>query len=936
MTNFGDPACFRRAQEYLEAGRLKFFDFARHILFGFVEEDRGGHYCQVEITDSRPSSWKCSCSDARNTAFCHHMMAIFLRAQGWPKKQPEFVWQRFDRHRLTALVRHIPPEKLDLGALVLRYRDQLEDIGISTRWLEFMANSQTALAQRDRKAWREARMGARSAAEKKMSIKGFPSTLMRFEESEFYLFAKLLVKLMEHESLELVACANGQHQVTIQLNLLGESFFQWHPPIEKFIRGLKKDLFLTADELQVVIQKESSPLVYQIDFDESGRLAIRPKIQIGEQIYQAPGPYRIKNSHYYHHPKMGYFSVQSGLSPFELAYGSAEESFIERAQVDRWIKEHKSTLGCLDRSLMDPVLFDGAVIDSFDRFLVQCNPDGEDVWHVQITAYSGAYYLGHAELVQARLSKDRYAPISGRLLDTHGQDFALLKTFVQLAEGELMKADRLSGFMARFRDRIEWSNKLDIRLQTLIAGKCEQVPDLAHTMLNLRPYQQVGYEWLWFLKSFGLGGLLCDQMGLGKTHQTMALMSAVHEKKDTHSLVVCPTSVIHHWHDTLSKFCPLITTAVLHGSYQPTTKGRSHVTITSYGTLRSHAHKFNEQSYDLVVFDEIQALKNPKTKVFEAASQIDATCRIGLTGTPIENQLDDLKTLFDMVYPGLLGSNIDFKHQFGEAIFKFASKKAQRRLSSIIQPFILRRAKSEVLTDLPPKEETWLRIDLSDYEAGLYKRMLDGGLDEMNDKSPTFMHAFQLLGRLKQLCNHPAMILGLDQASTLPAAKWEAFTQLLDEALQNGKVVVFSQYLQMLELIRRHLKHKGIGYASITGATSDRKQQVDRFQSQDDCRVFVGSLNASGVGINLTAAATVIHYDRWWNAAREEQATDRVHRIGQKESVQVYRFVVRSTIEERIDELIERKRALLEDVVEFDASTAQKALSLKELMEILK
>jgi len=466
----------------------------------------------------------------------------------------------------------------------------------------------------------------------------------------------------------------------------------------------------------------------------------------------------------------------------------------------------------------------------------------------------------------------------------------------------------------------------------------------------LRPYQLHGVEWLRFLVENGLSGLLCDDMGLGKTHQAMALMVSLRRQDgvDEPFLVVCPTTVLSHWQGKIRDHAPGLRAVLHHGSARGVEDSleAGDVLLTSYGVLRNDIEELSEVGFGLVVLDEIQNLKNRATQSWEAASRLNTRIRIGLTGTPIENSLSELKALFDLLLPGYLGSDEQFEQRYCDV--EAPGTDATRRepldgLRRTVSPFILRRTKAAVLDELPDKFEDLRFAVLSDDQVVLYRRLLgEQGNDlasavRSGSEPVPYMHIFALLNRLKQICDHPALALGdLDRADELQSGKWDLFCEILGEALENRqKVVVFSQYLGMIELMKRLLDHLGVGYSVLTGSSTNRGEIVDRFNGDPDCRVFLGSLKAGGTGIDLVGGSVVVHYDRWWNAAREDQATDRVYRIGQKRAVQVFKLVTEGTLEEKIHAIIERKRRLAASVVKEDSPRLAKIFTREELLELL-
>lgn len=479
-------------------------------------------------------------------------------------------------------------------------------------------------------------------------------------------------------------------------------------------------------------------------------------------------------------------------------------------------------------------------------------------------------------------------------------------------------------------------------------------PDLSNFRCTLRSYQSNGVAWLWFLYYHRLSGLLCDDMGLGKTHQAMALIAAIDNlrkassstNRNAYFLVVCPTSVIYHWEDKLGEFLPDLPIHTYYGlersidNFQQT----GGLLLTSYGIWRRDASIFNNITFELAIFDEIQIAKSHTSQVHAALLQIKALMKLGLTGTPIENRLRELKSLFDIVLPNYMPNDADYNTFFVKPIERDNNLGKKMLLMRFITPFVLRRKKENVLKDLPEKTEEVAHCALLQDQKKLYHQILNRSrtklLQELQEEDTPipYMHIFSLLSSLKQICNHPAAYLKEpEKYKEYHSGKWNLFLELLHEARESGqKVVIFSQYLMMIDIIENYLKEKQIGYATIRGATADRAYQVRNFNKNPKCEVFIGSLQAAGLGIDLTAASVVIHYDRWWTAARENQATDRVHRLGQKNpGVQVFKLVTKGTFEETIDRLILRKGQLMEDIIGTDEQNLVKRFNRRELIELL-
>jgi len=472
--------------------------------------------------------------------------------------------------------------------------------------------------------------------------------------------------------------------------------------------------------------------------------------------------------------------------------------------------------------------------------------------------------------------------------------------------------------------------------------------DISHLKSTLRPYQELGLQWLWFLYCHGLAGLLCDEMGLGKTHQAMALLAAVTKEDRSGSykyLVVCPTSVIYHWQDLLERFLPSLRVLSFYGT-ERTLDGfekNYDLLLTSYGILRTGKENLKSLHFEVAIFDEIQIAKNHTSQTHASLSNLKANMKLGLTGTPIENRLRELKAIFDITLPNYLPGDKDFRNEFVTPIEKHRDPEKRELLSKLVKPFILRRKKAEVLLDLPEKMEEISYCDLSPEQEKLYHELAQQNASKiLNDlkekkKNIPYTHIFSLLNKLKQICDHPSLLLEDTRSyQKHESGKWNLFTELIAEARDsNQKIVVFSQYLGMLSIIENYLKKNKIGFAGIKGSTRNRKEQLKKFKEDPKCEVFVASLLAAGVGIDLSSASIVIHYDRWWNPSKEDQATDRVHRIGQSRGVQVFKLVTKNTIEEHIHTLIERKKGLIEETLGKDDSTQIKFLSREELIDAL-
>jgi len=468
---------------------------------------------------------------------------------------------------------------------------------------------------------------------------------------------------------------------------------------------------------------------------------------------------------------------------------------------------------------------------------------------------------------------------------------------------------------------------------------------------ELRPYQQEGLHWLWLLQRLGLGGCLADDMGLGKTVQVIALFLLLKRRADagTH-LVVAPASVVANWQAELKRFAPGLKVLVAHSAAMPAAElkklsarrvARHDVVLTSYASMQRLAWvaKF---PWHLVVLDEAQAIKNPGTKQTRAAKKLSSRSRLLLTGTPLENRLSDLWSLFDFACPGLLGS----AHQFGrysKALARQGSG-AYRPLRELVRPYILRRLKSDrrIIADLPDKTEVAAYCGLARDQAALYQqsvdeltRQLEEGLQGMERRGLVLSY----LLRFKQICNHPSQWLGDGEFAPAHSGKFGRLRELCEPiAERQERVLVFTQFRQMIDPLAEYLavvfRRPGLVLHGGTPVRK-RKQLVDRFQGEDGPPFFMISLKAGGTGLNLTAASHVIHFDRWWNPAVEDQATDRAYRIGQRRNVLVHKFVCRGTVEERIDEMIASKRELSEEILTGGGEAVLTELPDDELLELV-
>jgi SNF2 family DNA or RNA helicase len=452
----------------------------------------------------------------------------------------------------------------------------------------------------------------------------------------------------------------------------------------------------------------------------------------------------------------------------------------------------------------------------------------------------------------------------------------------------------------------------------------EIAPDLEKV---LRPYQRQGIDWLVFLRRAGLGALLADDMGLGKTLQALCAIEG-------RTLVVAPTSVLHGWMREIDRFRPELSYSLYHGP------GRQldpevDLTITSYALLRQDVEQLSAPTWDCVVLDEAQMIKNPESQIARAALRLEAKARFALTGTPVENRLDELWSQLHFLNRGLLGGRTQFRDRYSRPIEE-GDRDVAARLRQRIRPFLLRRLKKEVAPDLPPLSEIVLDCELSTEERAVYDSVRAATVREVVERlraGGNVMAALEALLRLRQAACHSRLVPG-QEASTASSTKLETLYARLEEAVADGhKALVFSQWTSLLDHVEPGLRERGISWLRLDGSTRNRGEVVDRFQSESGEPVMLLSLRAGGTGLNLTAADHVFLLDPWWNPAVEAQAADRVHRIGQERPVVVHRLIARNTVEEGILALHERKRALADAALE-DADGSSR-LSRDDLVELL-
>jgi SNF2 family DNA or RNA helicase len=458
---------------------------------------------------------------------------------------------------------------------------------------------------------------------------------------------------------------------------------------------------------------------------------------------------------------------------------------------------------------------------------------------------------------------------------------------------------------------------------------------------ELRPYQRAGYNWLRFLNEYKLGGCLADDMGLGKTVQTLTMLQAEKDAGAGTTLLIMPTSLIYNWEMEANKFTPELRILNYTGTLRNKDIKRFEnydLILTSYGITRLDVELLQQFYFNYIILDESQVIKNPTSNIAKAVRELKSRHKLVLTGTPIENTTMDLWSQMSFINPGILGTQTYFRNEFQYPIEKKNDEARSKKLHSVIKPFILRRHKSQVATELPEKVENIQYCSMSNDQEKRYEEVkthyrekIFKLIDQEGLGNSRFM-ILEGLTKLRQIANHPRMV---EQGYTGDSGKLEDVTYMLENAVAEGhKVLIFSQFVKHLELVRQYLKTHKIDFAYLDGSSTDRKEQVERFNREPNLKVFLISIKAGGLGLNLTEADYVFILDPWWNPAVEAQAVDRAHRIGQKKKVFTYKFITRNTVEEKILMLQKRKLKLTTELITTEESF-MKQLTRDDINQIL-
>lgn len=687
---------------------------------------------------------------------------------------------------------------------------------------------------------------------------------------------------------------------------------------------------------------------YIFPYGDGRHVSVRMEKNGDEYIF-----HRIKRSLAWEKNKMAELEkmgLKTASSLFQnLEVDSNDEDADRSFSVFEWLNNHHDELLQLGFEIEQPegqkrYVFGESKID----LEVKENNDWFDIYAV---VYFGPYRIPFIQLKNHILNhKKEFTLPSGEIAVIPEKWFSQYGNLLHFSEGnsDLKLRRHHIGLVNELAEGELASITMTRKLQKLTDFETLEDIDLPkHFKGDLRPYQKAGYNWFHFLKNYHFGGCLADDMGLGKTIQALALLQK--HKEDTEalgakatSLVIMPTSLIYNWLNEAKKFTPKLRLMVHTGTLRyksPEVFANYDVVITTYGISRIDIDLFKEFFFDYVILDESQNIKNPSSKSFQSVRQLKSRFKLILSGTPVENSVNDLWTQMSFINPGLLGIQQYFQNEFVTPIEKKKDEDKARKLQALIKPFVLRRTKEQVATELPPKTETLLYCPMTEEQSTVYEEVKSEYRNELlksiedGTYAKTQIQVLQGLIKLRQIANHPAMI---DAEYEGDSGKFENVVHTLANVLDGGhKVLIFSQFVKQLTIYRNYFDEQRISYDYLDGSTQNRGDVVKHFQEDSNTQVFLISLKAGGVGLNLTQADYVFILDPWWNPAVEQQAIDRTHRIGQTKIVFIYKFITKDSVEEKIVALQQRKLSVARALITTEESFI-KSLSAEDIKEILR
>lgn len=735
---------------------------------------------------------------------------------------------------------------------------------------------------------------------------------------------------------------------------------------EKFVAPLIEKHHVYAEGFEIKTEQYEAIPVLKVYYVDGGLSQIQLYFRYGEYIFSVENAHKvtvrleqINDQYIFHRIKraaewekkqfnlllsLGLVKTSTLLHTLEVAQQDENPSY---AAIN-WVNEHIEILAAAgfeieQASGQKRFVFGASKIDLEVK-------EGNDWFDIHAVVWFGKYQIPFLSLKQHILHKKRelilpdgeVAIIPDKWFTQFGSLFSLADT----QSGLKLKKHHIGLINDLAEDSLA-NITLERKLQRL--SDFENIADMQMPeffMGSLRDYQKAGYNWFSFLRAYNFGGCLADDMGLGKTIQTLAMLQKVKEDDQvtlakTTSLIIMPTSLIYNWLSEAKKFTPKLKILAHTGTNRKkdiANFANFDVVITTYGVTRVDIEELQSFYFNYIILDESQNIKNPSSKSFKAVRRLKSKHRLILSGTPVENSVSDLWSQLTFLNPGLLGTQAFFYDEYVQAIEKKKDEEKARKLQSIIKPFVLRRTKEQVAAELPPKTEQIIYCNMSDDQSAYYEKTKSAYrndlLQSMDDG--TFakkqVQLLQGLTALRQLANHPLMI---DEKYEADSGKFENVIHTLDNVLKGGhKVLVFSQFVKHLDIFKKYFNEEQIPFAYLDGATRNRGEIVSEFQHNKDLKVFLISIKAGGVGLNLTQADYVFILDPWWNPAVEQQAVDRTHRIGQDKKVFIYKFIAKDTVEEKILALQNRKKSLANALITTEESFF-KSLSKEDIQEIL-
>ncbi|SDD37902.1 DEAD/DEAH box helicase [Pedobacter soli] len=735
---------------------------------------------------------------------------------------------------------------------------------------------------------------------------------------------------------------------------------------EKFVAPLIEKHHVYAEGFEIRTEQFEAIPVIKVLYVDGGLSQIQLYFKYGEYTFPVENAHKVTvrlektaDNYIFHRIKrsadwekkqfnlllsLGLKKTSSLFSNLEVISGEENPSY---AAIN-WVNEH---IEILQASGFEIEQATGQKKFVFGVSKIDLEVKEENDWFdINAVVWFGKYQIPFLSLKQHILHKKRefllpdgeVAIIPDKWFTQYGSLFSLAET------GKSLKLKKHHiGLINDLAEDSLANVTLERKLQRL--SDFEDIADTqmpAHFKGSLRDYQKAGYNWFSFLREYNFGGCLADDMGLGKTIQTLAMLQKVKEDDQlqgiqTSSLIIMPTSLIYNWLTEAKKFTPKLKILAHTGTNRNkdvANFANYDIIITTYGVTRVDVDELKNFYFNYVILDESQNIKNPASKSFKAVRSLKSKHRLILSGTPVENSVSDLWSQLTFLNPGLLGTQAFFFEEYVQAIEKKKDEEKARKLQTIIKPFVLRRTKEQVAAELPPKTEQVIYCDMSEDQAAYYEKTKSAYrndlLQSMDDG--TFaqkqVQLLQGLTALRQLANHPVMI---DGEYLSDSGKFENVIHTLDNVLKGGhKVLVFSQFVKHLDIFKKHFEAENIPFAYLDGATRNRGEIVAEFQQNTELKVFLISIKAGGVGLNLTQADYVFILDPWWNPAVEQQAIDRTHRIGQDKKVFIYKFIAKDTVEEKILALQNRKKSLANSLITTEESFF-KSLSKEDIREIL-